>query len=134
VPGLTVLSDEAAVSLHSTASLTLLNRTLAERGHPPLPADRFRANIVIDGCEAHAEDAARRFEVGPVRLRFAQLDVRCAVTTVDQATGEKAGPEPLRALTGYRRARQGGVVFGVDLAVERPGVLRLGDPVLLDGS
>jgi uncharacterized protein YcbX len=131
VPGLTVLSDGASVSLHSLASVARLNEALAERGEPAVPADRFRANIVLDGCEAHAEDSAGRVEVGPVVLRFAELDPRCAVTTVDQVAGKRTGPEPLRTLAGYRRGATGEVVFGTYLTVETPGVLKVGDPVRL---
>jgi uncharacterized protein YcbX len=132
VEGLTVLADEGTVSLHSQASLRLLNDALADRGHPPLPADRFRANIVIDGCPAHAEDDTEVFEAGEVRLAFAQTDERCAVTTVDQQAGVRAGPEPLRTLAGYRRLHgTGGVAFGIYTAVLVPGTLRLGHPVRL---
>jgi uncharacterized protein len=135
VTGQTVLSDEGTVSLHSEASLEHLNRVLARDGHPALPADRFRANIVIDGCEAHAEDRTERFDVGQVVLRFAQADARCVVTTIDQATGRRTGPEPLRSLAGYRRADSGGgVLFGIYTAVDVTGEIRLGDPVSLHGS
>jgi uncharacterized protein YcbX len=134
VEGETLLSDEGTLSLHSEASLTLLNERLAERGHPALPADRFRANVVLGGCDAHREDAVDRFAIGPVLMRFAQLDERCAVTTVDQEAGVRAGPEPLRTLAGYRRAERGGVRFGIYTAVERGGRISVGDRVLLDGS
>lgn len=131
VEGQTVLSDEGSVSVHSVASLGRLNAALRQRGHPELPADRFRANLVVDGCAAHAEDVAGRFEVGDVVLGFAQLDERCAVTTVDQVTGKRSGPEPLRTLAGYRRGATGAVRFGVYVAVLVPGLVRAGDPVVL---
>lgn len=128
------LFDEGAVSLHSEASLRLLKERLAERGEPALPADRFRANLVIDGCGPHEEDRTRRFDVGEVTLRLDAVDVRCAVTTVDQAAGRRAGPEPLRTLADYRRGASGGVRFGVYTSVDRPGRIRVGDPVMLAGS
>lgn len=97
-----------------------------------MPADRFRANVVIDGCPAHAEDGAAVFQAGEVRLAFAQNDERCAITTVDQQSGVRTGPEPLRTLAGYRRlGGDGGVAFGVYTAVLVPGMLRIGDPVAL---
>jgi uncharacterized protein YcbX len=133
-PGRPGLFDEGAVSLHSDASLGLLNERLAERGHPALPADRFRANIVIDGCEPHDEDRTQRFELGEVTLRLEDGDIRCAVTTVDQAAGRRAGPEPLRTLAGYRRGASGGVLFGVYASVSRAGLVRVGDSVTLSGS
>jgi uncharacterized protein YcbX len=128
------LFDEGAVSVHSEASLKELNRRIAERDLPALPADRFRANIVIDGCGAHEEDRAQCFDLGQVVLRHEGGDVRCAVTTVDQTAGRRAGPEPLRTLAGYRRGASGGVLFGVYAAVARAGRVRVGDPVTLTGS
>jgi uncharacterized protein YcbX len=132
VTGQTVLSDEGTVSLHSLASLASLNRLLVERGEAAVPPDRFRANIVVDGCTAHAEDGWDRVEVGGAVLRFAQTNGRCAVTTVDQRAGCRSGPEPLRTLARVRRAPTGGVLFGVYLALEGAGRVRLGDPVRAD--
>lgn len=131
VEGQTLLSDEGTVSLHSEASLTRLNDALARRGHPALTSDRFRANIVIDGVPAHAEDDARLLEAGEVRMAFAQVDERCVVTTVDQHAGERSGPEPLRTLADYRRIDGGGVAFGIYTAVLAPGRLSVGDAVRL---
>jgi uncharacterized protein YcbX len=99
-----------------------------------VPADRFRANIVVTGCRPHAEDDAREVVIGPVVLQFAQQDARCAVTLVDQRTGQRDGPEPIRTLSTYRRSATGGVVFGVFLAVATAGTVRLGDVVGLGGS
>ena len=70
-------------------------------------------------------------EAGEVRLAFAQVDARCVVTTVDQSAGVRSGPEPLRALAGYRRLARGGVAFGIYAAVTTPGTLRVGDAVRL---
>lgn len=134
VEGETVLSDEGTLSLHSRASLDRLNDALAERGQPALPADRFRANLVLEGCAAHAEDRTTRFHLDGVELAFAQPDERCVVTTVDQATGRRDGPEPIRTLATYRRLESGGVGFGVYVAVTRPGVVRVGDGVRLEES
>jgi uncharacterized protein len=117
------------VSVHSLASLAELNRLLAERGEAAVPADRFRANIVVDGCAAHAEDGWDRVEIGGAVLRFAQTNGRCVVTTIDQDAGRRAGPEPLRTLSRVRRAPTGGVLFGVYLALERAGTVHVGDPV-----
>ncbi len=53
--------------------------------------------------------------------------IRCQVTMVDQPTGERAGPEPLRTLADYRREPEGGVSFGIKAAVTTPGVIETGD-------
>ena len=109
--------------LLSTASLDGLNRRLSL----PVPMDRFRPNIVIDGCEPHAEDGWHRVRIGEVSFRFAKPCARCVVTTVDQATGER-GREPLRTLSTYRTV-DGQVLFGQNLVHEGRGVVRVGDLV-----
>ncbi|WUS98140.1 MOSC N-terminal beta barrel domain-containing protein [Streptomyces sp. NBC_00708] len=136
VPGPSGYADSSAVHLLSVASLDLLNRRMAERGAPPLPMDRFRPNIVVDGHEdddwaavPHAEDRARRLTIGGAELGYAKLAVRCAVTLVAQEAGARRGPEPLRTLAGYRRAASGGVVFGAKFSVITPGKLSAGDEV-----
>ncbi|MFB7234330.1 MOSC domain-containing protein [Streptomyces sp. NPDC056269] len=142
-PGPSGYADSSAVHLLSRASLTLLNRRMADRGAPPLSMDRFRPNIVVDshnqgaGADAdadwaalpHAEDRARRITIGGAELGYAKLAVRCAVTLVAQDVGARQGPEPLRTLAGYRRAASGGVVFGTKFSVLTPGKLSVGDEV-----
>ncbi|MFE6764440.1 MOSC domain-containing protein [Streptomyces sp. NPDC057689] len=133
VPGPSGYADSSAVHLLSAASLDLLNRRMAERGAPPLPMDRFRPNIVVDGDDwaavPHGEDRARRLTIGGTELGYAKLAVRCAVTLVAQEAGARRGPEPLRTLAGYRRAASGGVVFGAKFSVITPGKLSVGDEV-----
>ncbi|GLZ03782.1 molybdenum cofactor sulfurase [Actinomadura sp. NBRC 104412] len=132
-PGTSGYADSGAVHLISRPSLDVLNRRLAEAGRPAVPMERFRPNIVVDGWEEpHAEDEVRRARVGTAELGFAKLALRCVVTTVDQRTGARAGPEPLRTLASYRRVPEGQVAFGAKFAVVRPGRAALGDEVLVD--
>jgi uncharacterized protein len=129
-PGTSAYADSGAVHILSRTTLDLLNARMAERGSPPLPMDRFRPNIVVDGWdEPHTEDLIRRVSIGDTELAYAKLATRCAVTTVDQSTAAKSGPEPLRTLAAYRRAAAGGVAFGTKFAVLRPGKLSVGDEV-----
>ncbi|WP_019813252.1 MOSC domain-containing protein [Saccharomonospora saliphila] len=126
-PGTSAFADSSAVLLVSDRSLDELNARLLERGGEALPVDRFRPNVVVDGWdEAHAEDRLRRFEVGQVELGFTKVAIRCVVTTVDQDTGQRTGPEPLRTLAGYRR-RPEGVAFGVKFSVTGTGKVSVGD-------
>ncbi|OKI09816.1 molybdenum cofactor sulfurase [Streptomyces sp. CB02923] len=129
-PGTSGYADSCALHVLSRSSLELLHTHLAEQGAAPLPMDRFRPNIVVDGWDApHTEDRARRITVGDAELGYAKLAVRCAVTTIEQDSGARTGPEPLRTLARYRRAAAGGVVFGAKFAVLRPGKLSVGDGV-----
>lgn len=124
-PGAVVgFADAFPLLVLTQASVDELNRRL-ER---PVPVDRFRPNVVIGGdVPPHAEDRWRRLAVGALRLRLVKPCARCAVTTVDQATGVR-GKEPLRTLAEYRR-HDGQLYFGQNAIHESPGVLRRGDRV-----
>jgi uncharacterized protein YcbX len=127
-PGTAGYADSNAVLLAGRASLDALNSRVTGRDGAPVPMPRFRPNVVVDGWhEPHVEDRARRIEVGDAELGFAKVAIRCAVTTVDQETGERVGPEPLRTLATYRRMDEGGVAFGAKFSVVRPGTLTVGD-------
>ncbi|MFF4601860.1 MOSC domain-containing protein [Streptomyces sp. NPDC001339] len=127
-PGTSGFADSSPVHAISLASLDDLNSRIAAAGRAPLPMSRFRPNIVVDGWEEpQTEDRARRITVGGCELGFAKLAIRCAVTLVDQLTGTKAGPEPLRTLASYRRVPEGGVAFGSKFSVLEPGKLAVGD-------
>jgi hypothetical protein len=122
-------ADGCAIHLLSLASLALLNERLLERGAAPLPMSRFRPNVVVDGWAApHAEEHARRVRLGTAELGYAKAAIRCMVTTVDQLTGVKCGPEPLHTLATYRRVGDG-IAFGANFAVTRSGQVGLGDEV-----
>ncbi|MFJ9715936.1 MOSC domain-containing protein [Streptomyces sp. NPDC101213] len=135
-PGGTAANDNR-VHVVSRASLDLLNRRLAERGAAPLPMNRFRPNLVVDGWDTpHTEDTAARLLIGDTELALTELTVRCAITMVDQETGRRAGPEPLRTLADHRRAEDGGgTVFGAYFRVVREGRVTVGDAVeVLDAA
>lgn len=107
-----------------------------------LPMTRFRPNIVIDTWsppdqsdpDSHQEDQVRRLTIGSAELAYAKLAIRCAVTLVDQQSGRRTGHEPLRTLADYRRAREGGVAFGIKLAVLRPGKCSIGDELTITAT
>ncbi len=132
VPGTAAFADASAILVTSESSLDGLNEKIASRGAEPVPMDRFRPNIVIAGWpEVHREDDIRSMTVGGVELGYAKTCIRCTVPMVDQETGAKAGPEPIRSLADYRRVPDGGVSFGALMAVTRPGQLSVGDEVIV---
>jgi uncharacterized protein YcbX len=110
--------------LVSQGSVDELNRRLDS----PISADRFRANIVVEGCAAHAEDGWRNLEIGGLSFRAVKPCARCVVITTDQRTGSRSA-EPLAALAGYRSVG-GKVLFGQNLVHRGRGVVRVGDQVL----
>ena len=98
--------------LISQASLDDLNSRLPT----PLPMNRFRPNIVIDGVPAYAEDSVDEFRMDGVTLTPVKACTRCAIPTTDQMTGERESDEPLRTLREYRFSRElKGVIFGQNL-------------------
>lgn len=126
----TTFTDGYPILVLSQASVD----DLAARAGCALPLQRFRANIVLDGVEAYAEDSAAQFTAGEARIVLTKPSTRCVVTTIDHVRGERTGEEPLRALKAYRFDRAlRGVVFGRNAyAVEGAGTrLAVGMPVNL---
>lgn len=119
-------ADGFPLLLISRASLDDLNRRLAA----PVPMQRFRPNLVVDGERPYGEDSWRRLRVGEVEFEGVKNCSRCLFTTIDPDTGLKdPGGEPLRTLAGYRRRDGGGVYFGQNLIPRSGGTIRLGDRV-----
>ncbi|WP_199440417.1 MOSC domain-containing protein [Umezawaea beigongshangensis] len=134
-PGLVGFADAHAVLVTSLASLDGLNERIVARGGRPVPMNRFRPNVVLSGvAEPHGEDLAARLVVGGVELGRAKICVRCAVPMVDQDTGTRSGPEPIRTLATYRRGTGGGVTFGWKAAVVTGGRISRGDEVDVVGD
>lgn len=93
-------SDGYPFLLISEASLDALNERLPN----PLPINRFRPNIFVQGCEPFAEDLWQTFTISNLKFHGVKLCSRCKVTTVDQETG-KPGSEPLQTLQSFRGGR-----------------------------
>jgi len=113
----------------SEASLASLNARITAAGGKPVPMDRFRANLVVSGCDAFAEDGWARFKIGQIVFRAGGPSVRCIMTTTDQLTGER-GREPLATLATFRRNPRDStqVIFAQNLIHEtKGGTLRVGD-------
>jgi uncharacterized protein YcbX len=91
------------------ASLDDLNARLPA----PLPVDRFRPNLLLDGCEPYAEDRIDTLRGPGFELRLVKPCTRCSITTTDQATAVVSSDEPLRTLRTYRWDKHlRGVTFG----------------------
>lgn len=113
----TGFADGYPLLVIGSASLEDLNGKLRASGAGPLPMNRFRPNLVVDGLDAYDEDHLSQLTCGEAVLQLVKPCVRCQITTTDQATA-KVGTEPLRKLAGYRNnPRLGGVTFGVNAIV-----------------
>lgn len=93
---------------------------LNSRLETPLPMNRFRPNLVVEGSEAFAEDTWKRIMIGETEFHVVKPCERCVITTVDQERGEKVGKEPLKTLATYRN-QNGNVLFGQNLIAEQAG-------------
>jgi uncharacterized protein YcbX len=126
-------ADGNSMLLASEPSLAQLNRELAE----PVPMNRFRPNIVIDGpgLAPYAEDSWTRLQIGAMTALVVKACDRCSIPDTDQRTAV-VGKSVRRAL----RSRKGtnahddsntGVFFAQNLNhVYSPGLtIRLGDEV-----
>jgi MOSC domain-containing protein len=117
-------ADGFAFLLTSRASLDDLNRRLSV----PLPMNRFRPNIVLDGTDAFEEDRWTRIRIDDITFVVAKPCARCVTTTTDQDTAERSH-EPLRTLATFRHVAGRGVMFGQNLIHDRSGVIHVGAEV-----
>jgi uncharacterized protein YcbX len=120
-------ADGYPLLLAAEESLAELNRRLAN----PVPMNRFRPNIVIRGARPFEEDGWQDLRIGSAEFQAVKPCERCVVTTIDQESGQISGKEPLRTLAKFRK-RNGATLFGMNLLVRRPGIVRVGDLVTID--
>lgn len=133
----TGFADGYPVTLASLDSLAQLNDWMIgdalERGEEPpapLPIQRFRPNIMVEGNSAFSEDSWTEVRIGEVRFRKAKLVDRCVMTTIspDDLSSTK---EPIRTLARHRLVDHL-TWFAVHLIPEGAGRIRVGDPVVAD--
>ena len=106
--------------LISQASLDDLNQRLAK----PITMSRFRPNIVIQGCEAYAEDTWKKIRIGGISCRIVKPCSRCIIPSINIETAEKED-EPLKTLLSYRK-RDNKIFFGQNVISDNKGQIDLG--------
>jgi hypothetical protein len=136
---LTLVGDLAAQRFHDTAagrttlySAESLDAVADALGAAQVDGRRFRANVVIDGCDPWEELTwvGKRVRVG-VGGRGLEFDVvktvtRCIATHANPVTGER-DHDVMNTLT--RSFRQEAPTFAVSLLALGPGEVHLGDQV-----
>ncbi|MEO8422432.1 MAG: MOSC N-terminal beta barrel domain-containing protein [Actinomycetota bacterium] len=126
--------DVYHVTIVSSASVAELAGKGGHQGD--LDAARFRMTFELDGSQAREEDtwAGRRVRVGKALLRIYGPVPRCVVTTQSPETGLKDF-ESLKTIVSYRALMndEKGIPFGMYAEVERPGRVRVGDRVEVQG-
>ncbi|CUR58998.1 conserved hypothetical protein [metagenome] len=130
----TAFADAFPVTVVSLASVRQLHDWMVERAletgeepPEPLPVERFRANLVVDGEEPFAEDHWREVQVGSVRFRVAKPVNRCVMTTIDPVSLTTA-KEPVRTLARHRLV-EGKTHFALHLLPLEEGRVTVGDEV-----
>ena len=114
-------ADGFPLLLATTASLEDLNARLAA----PVPMNRFRPNVVVEGSVPWEEDQWARVTMGAVAFRVAKPCGRCTIITTDQRTGER-GVEPLRTLATFRQEDHK-VNFAQNCVPDGAGSIAVGD-------
>ncbi|CAL5072837.1 unnamed protein product [Urochloa decumbens] len=136
----TMFSDGFPFLITSQGSLDALNEILKE----PIPINRFRPNILVEGCHPYAEDLWKTIKINKLTFRGVKLCGRCKVPTINQETGIPSPTEPTETLQTYRsgevllpshkKKRQ--VYFGQNLVCKeslsangKGRIIKVGDPV-----
>jgi len=101
IEALNRFSDGYPLLMIARATLADFNRRWTQAGHAPLPMDRFRPNVVLDGVGPYEEDHLASLEHADFALRPVKACARCSIPSIDQATSA-VGPSPLELLTSYR--------------------------------
>ncbi len=127
-------ADAYPLLIATAASLGALNEEITSSGGAPVPMERFRPNVVIEGGQPWAEDRWRAIQIGGVVYDLVKPCDRCLVTTIDQASGEKTGREPLKTLSRIRTSAHpdvAGVLFGWNAIPRTTGEIKAGDDVAI---
>ena len=107
------LPDGFPMLVCNQASLDDLNAALPA----PIPMERFRPNIVLEGLPPWAEDHIDTVTVGALTLRLVKPCTRCAIPSIDQRTGERS-TDPLPVLRPFRFDRELlGITFGENAVI-----------------
>ena len=128
--------DRGAISgatILGLESLRRLETAAAEAGQPgPIDQRRFRMTFGIEGIAAHEEDEwiDGLVSIGEAQVRVEERVGRCAATTRDPDRGN-VDLKTLHHIRSYRKdvISEEPLPFGVYGSVQRPGHVRIGDPV-----
>lgn len=121
-------ADSYPFLIVSQESLQDLNERIVANDGQPVPMNRFRPNIVVEGCEPYAEDRWGRIKIGEVEFDVVKPCIRCPIPQVDQATSVK-GKEPIKTLYTYRKVSKKDVIFAQKAVNLNVGELVVGQDV-----
>ena len=128
----TGFADGYPILITTTGSLRALNDATLEMGQESFGMDRFRPNIVIEDDAPFADDRWAAVEIAGLRYDLVKPCARCIMTTQDQLTGDRGGPDPMPAMRKLRMSgdrRVAGVLFGWNAVPRGTGKVSVGDHV-----
>jgi len=117
-------ADGFPLLVASTAGLAEFNRRMVAAGHDAVTMERFRPNLVLDGLDAHGEDALDEIVFdgadgdGSVKLKLVKPCARCPIPDIDPASGEP-GHAVGDTLASYRADARldGALTFGMNAVI-----------------
>jgi uncharacterized protein YcbX/ferredoxin len=125
-------ADGYPLLLLSQASLDDLNRKMSLQLNQSVSMSQFRPNLVVDHCDAFAEDTWQHIRIGEVEFEISKPCSRCIFTTVNPKNAEKhPQQEPLTTLKNYRQVASGDVMFGQNLIALNQGSIKQGDEIVI---
>ncbi len=140
VPQMKLLHEQPKQSFTAASPVGLANQASLEdlntRVSSPVPMDRFRMNVVVDGLDPYQEDDLTSLANDEVELLNVTPAERCVIITTDQRTGERPDNDLMQVLGRYRAKSKeerfgSGLKFGNYMTVGRAGTLRVGDRLLV---
>jgi uncharacterized protein YcbX len=128
----TGFADGFPILIATTGSLKALVEEAERLGGAGFGMDRFRPNIVIEDDRPFADDYWEAIDIAGIRYDLVKPCTRCIMTTQDQITGERGGPDPMPAMRRTRMSgdrRVAGVLFGWNAVPRAEGRVAVGDSV-----
>ena len=119
----TSFSDGFPFLLISKASIEFLQNKLTF----DLDVRRFRPNIVVDGCEAFAEDSWSQIRIGDMGFQLVKPCARCVMPSINMETAQ-IQKEVMQVMNDHRK-REGDVFMGQNMVHIGKGELQLGQTV-----
>lgn len=113
-------ADSFPFLIASQTSLDELNEQLRAKRQRPVPMNRFRPNIVLQGLDAYEEDYLTGLRINGMTFAFVKRCARCPIPNIDQATAVSAD-EPGLTLAAHRTFPEG-VLFGVNAVIATSAV------------
>lgn len=124
-------ADGYPLLLISQASLDNLNSQY-KANSTTIAMTQFRPNIVVNNCDAFAEDTWQHIRIGTVEFEITKPCSRCIFTTVNPDNAKKhPQQEPLTTLKNFRQVANGDILFGQNLVALNQGQIKQGDTVVV---